>query len=460
MDLHKLIRELKSKKNVEENLLSFVSETNKAAFRFAKISLSFYFLTLSDNCLSGLLADEKNAVFAPELKELGKLLNAYLSGKEVDPQKVEALRVQNRALVENITKAVDQFTTLEYVLNRVEHRFVGQKSLDKDYSDYEKTHELITYLGNFEKDAQNLAVMRILEQLPVRLTKNKFYETVSERLSIYKEGEVSSFLSMVDSIKSASGINDGTEEVLYPELNEIYQKCSGSNFEETTRNDFESLQEQLANIGETLNLHMDLGSSVQEVLNAFEVVVLSKEHAAMEEREEKACDLILNESYKAFSGKKKSLNNAYEACSILEGKLEESEEEYRNWMNEYEVFANDFEKEIASGKIPFDQLYAIFILCSNSAFADVEKKDAIHNLVTDKFFNEVTLKLNESYAALFATLSRPFIRGIMARVFSLLPPRFQSQEDLENFIYESLSACHDEAEKLGCLEIIENIMRE
>ena len=47
---------------------------------------------------------------------------------------------------------------------------------------------------------------------------------------------------------------------------------------------------------------------------------------------------------------------------------------------------------------------------------------------------------------------------MMSRVLSILPPRFSSAEEYEDYALSALSACTDAAEKLGCVEVLTHLI--
>jgi len=447
VEFHKAVRELKSKTNVEDNLKFYFDCVKEKAFDYAQVNFAFELLTLADSKV-----DLEKSIHADVVKQFLELIS---KGDEVSFDALNALRTENRNHMESVTKAVDQFTMLEYVLNRIEHQYVMPKSLDFGYSDLDKTDELLKFLGNFEQDAQNMYIMQILEQLPVRMTKNRFYETVSDRLSIYKEGDVSSFKAMVDSVKSAAGLTE--DQCAYSgELVQIFNDLSTADLKTLPKKDYDAFVNKLAVIGEALNQDMDFGSSIQQLLNHYVAVVLSGNTADLNE----ACKTIVDASMEAFNGNLEALADGYDACTSLEGKLEETERDLTDVMQVADEIAESFAGQFETFEKDFERLHQLSLLCSNSLFADIDGSDlkVDFKTVDQTLFDEVVLELNKAFAALFATVSKPFVRATMARVFSLLPPRFHSQEELETFIYESLAACTDEAEKIGCLEVIENIM--
>ena len=55
-------------------------------------------------------------------------------------------------------------------------------------------------------------------------------------------------------------------------------------------------------------------------------------------------------------------------------------------------------------------------------------------------------------------MPRAVLRGLMARILSSLPVFFNSIEEVEEYIQNSLAACTDADEKIVSMELIREIM--
>ena len=76
--------------------------------------------------------------------------------------------------MEAITRYVDLFELYEYALNRVEYRF---KEMDRVEDDEAFARKVLRYI--FESDDNsviNNRIKEIISQLPVRITKEKYYD--------------------------------------------------------------------------------------------------------------------------------------------------------------------------------------------------------------------------------------------------------------------------------------------
>ena len=450
-DYHQILRDLQGKNNVEMNLNRMVALSKDAAYRFSLISFAFYDMTFFE----GLNHRNENNPYQDLIGRLVQLKEAYLQGHEVSFQDIAALRTENTHRMEALTKAVDVFTLLEYVLNRMEHRFIGQTELPEGYTDLSETEKLMRFLSNEQQESQNFYLYRMVEQLPVRMTKNRFYETVKERLTVYKGSDTAAFDGILASVLSASCAFVFRESVPgYEDLFELFRKITGTDPASVGRTDFETWQDRLRTVGERINSDMDCSQALQNVLNTFGAVLLTAYEGRTVPAEKPQTDIILGTVMDAFGKESPDLSAAYEACHELEGTLEDAGEYYHQIFSAMDELENRFVFDDGDVK-------KIGMLLSNSAYAELQRDELLTGaVVDDPVFEYAAGQLIRELSAFYAELPRAFVRASMARVFSILPPRFSDTEGVETYINEALSGCHDTAEKLGVLELLDGMMSE
>ena len=100
---------------------------------------------------------------------------------------------------EILTAFSDCFQIYEYVLNRVERRFLVMK--DSGRTPAGLAAELVQHIAGLEDDAgRNEMLREIIAQLPVRFTRQKFYSLVMERFSVLtgvSKASIEDFLYML-----------------------------------------------------------------------------------------------------------------------------------------------------------------------------------------------------------------------------------------------------------------------
>ncbi len=462
-DIHAIIRNLKSKNNQEENLKAYFEELSGRYEQYFTVTLAFSFLELC-----GILKDAADANEAfPDIydgtlsgicTDLSEALQAYyLNGDAVSSGRMTALRSEHIAAVERISNAVDVYTLDEYILNRIEYRFAENGSPEKEFTDGDLTDMLIAWLTGIPRDVQNLSIARIVEQLPVRMTKNRFYEMLSERLGIYKESDTEALSSVVSMLLSASGLNeDLPADPLYAPLIRMDQALRTDDLKNVSKKDFEIYENTLLASSIALNRNMDLGSALQNVLNAFSGVLLSGGHGSGAASEN--AGILISKTLEWSENCQNGMDELYALCEKLEGVLEETREKIEEAAGVLESIRLQYGKDDAETEESCRTMEMLSILSGNSAFAPLEPVQGVP--VSDAFLREKEDLVLKRYASLFEEVKRPYLRAAMARAISVLPPHFSTQEEVENYIMDSLSGCRDEAEKRCCTELLKKITEE
>ena len=140
---------------------------------------------------------------------------------------------------------------------------------------------------------------------------------------------------------------------------------------------------------------------------------------------------------------------------------ERTEEAYREDVGFFEdlksLFGDLLEEQPLAAMA--ESLRKVTLLLSDSDYASLGKSEG-PQFVDDAFFQEKTEEFISELSAYADRVNRTCIRAGMARMNGLLPPRFTTEEALETYIFESLRSCTSVPEKLGCVDIIEQLLLE
>ena len=188
--------------------------------------------------------DGNSSDFEECFSEATTIIKKYLiKGTKLDKRAIEAVasmrdKVENK--MTNLTSFTDAYEIYEYILNRVE---CGVKN-DFDDVDIDKLVEDVFRYIFSENDTVviNSKLQIVMGQLPVRMTKNKFFDIITNTLSIYKGGEQNSLDNFLDMIRTTSLIKK-PEGFLneYPNLYETYTMLANADYDNLSEDDFNSL---------------------------------------------------------------------------------------------------------------------------------------------------------------------------------------------------------------------------
>ena len=166
--------EITKGKNLDTNLKKYSYGmmdlyNNYSLIRFSMNYYSLAEIYLEDNENSETLFEEEVLKLVEEVFE-----NENVSSEIIE--KVNTLRNNIINKMKGIISLADIFSIYEYVLNRIEYRFKDGSDIVVE-SDDMFASRIISYILS-EKDQMliNTRISEVVRELPVRMTKNKFFE--------------------------------------------------------------------------------------------------------------------------------------------------------------------------------------------------------------------------------------------------------------------------------------------
>ncbi len=454
-----LIQEIHTGKNLDRNLKQYEKIAVPTYLDYGSLELTFSAFTFVQE-----MVEEKAALAAKEKDMTDRICETLgsLGRKEGESEtvihKMRELRQEITGKMDYFTSFTDRLICYEYVLNRMELKYIPAKELKKcleSFDEEEYMNRLCGYL--FRQEDQSVIrdkVRLVVGQVPVRMTKMKFFEKIGEALTLYKDGDKSSLDDFIYMIRTAAmvyePVNQGED---YPELQEILEDLERADYSNLTEEEYNRLVQQLEQGAEQIAQLTDFYYSMQRVVNGIYAMVLIQNYQAADTKLTAACRSIwiclANKEYRD------------EMLMPLEGRIEESVEK-TSYLESvlYEVKASYKEEAEAAGLTGFFQDFAIVAnLLSDSLFIDLdtvvqgEKADAAYvEQCREKLFRELEKKLSE--------VCRPVKRAIMGEVLEKLPLMFQKSGEVEEYIRVNLFGCQDEAEKCTVMTLLRDLMQE
>ena len=215
-NLKVLNREIREGKNPEQNLPAFFGELAGVYCRYARLELALQYPAFYEAIKDG------DIVLYDGDEELAGAVNALipeLFQKEFDGERMEkallladTLRSRATRKMEVITAYTDRFLMREYILNRLEYRY---KEIPEYEGDDENAREiLLRIFEDGDNAAINEKIRMMLAQLPIRMTKNKFFTFLEDSFDNYKGQDRETVESYLYMVRSAAGIYrpDGFEQ--------------------------------------------------------------------------------------------------------------------------------------------------------------------------------------------------------------------------------------------------------
>lgn len=465
-DIYTIMKRLEKGKDIEANLSSFsnhmMNNANRLSYsRFALNYPTFYEIyTELKESEEGIPATVDQAV-----NELNRIVKKYIgtafSGEQLEQSiaDIEQLRTQNIAAMKLLTAYTDCYTIYEYVLNRLEYRF---KEIKLETSDEDLKTEILNYLTiDNDKSIRQVKTVKMIEQLPMRMTRSKFFQILQDGLTVYIGSEKQSVKDLMYMLRTAAMMEqpEGMQE-LYPNLYEMMIRLSEVDFKTLTKEQYEVLANDLKAASDLLNHNIDLYMTLEELTNDLYVILLSTPYAIVDLDEKQNCEAIIQGVCELFESKETIPDALAERFEKIEGIQEQCSDVFHAGESMIEELQTSY-KNIIEG-IMLDKIYCslerMSKLLSTSLYIELESSITDH-VETDRdyimqTYAQFSLELKEHLKKQQKAVSR----AIMAKLITLLPMFLRTYQELETYIEVSLSSCSDQAEKAACIELIRQLM--
>ena len=387
------------------------------------------------------------------------LLKDFLEGS-LELEELNGLRDDTASAMEANTAYTDVFQAYEYVLNRLEGRFepqlMGNRNVRPDEEEW--TAEIMAYIMDTDEPmVVNERVQSVVGQLPIRLTRNKFFAMVEEGMSVYKGGPVSGLDDMLYILRSeAMLVRPEDMETGYEDLYSILREFEKTDFKAITAEEYRHLTAEMERAGQIL---LDTTGELMlfmDLINDLYVLMLSRRWAMMEVSEESLLQELLSKVRSLFEeGAVTALpQELTDKLSMLEGKQETYFEQWMRLAAEVKSAADSADED---GEI----LRKIELLMSDSSFMSLERPEAKADQKVDEEL--MAGKLERFFGELSAAWEgkpKVLVRAVMSKILSRLPVFFDSLEEVRLYVEGSLRSCSDVKEKEISMGLIRMLMEQ
>ena len=218
----KLGGEIKSDYNLEDNIKEYTKILGEKYNYYSLVKASMNYYTMKEIILE---MTDKNTDVCKYFSIITRLIgNNIIDRQPVDDEAMTAIK-QVRENIEYkmklLTAYTDAFEIYEYVLNRVE---AGIKDTVEEVDIDLLSDKMFQYVfSENDKVVINSKLQLLMAQLPIRMTKNKFYDVIANTLLLYKGGDASSLDEFADMIRTSALITKPKGfETEYPFLYHVY----------------------------------------------------------------------------------------------------------------------------------------------------------------------------------------------------------------------------------------------
>lgn len=466
-NMKQISKEIREGKMLEKNIPTLFNILAEKYHTFADVRLAMHYFAFYEA-----YTDDEGTWSAASLEIIDKVnriihdnvLNSN-SGMDREAAIQEVDQIRNRIMehMSAITKYIDIFQIYEYVLNRVEYRF-SDKVVTFDEEEFSK--EILRYIFDTEDSVViNEKIKDIIGQLPIRLTKQKYFEILKGSIQAYLGADAASLDSYLYMLKTSAMLHseDGMES-LYPTLWEKKTELSKLSLKDITKEDYDKAIGLLHAASLTLEIETTVFFGLQEIVNEVYAILLCGPYAGMIEGTtlaDKAASTILRKINEYFINhdKKELSDQLVDKFHNIEGVQEELSLDITSLEDSlYEVNVNH---KALTESLMLNQFLNILLrtkdLLSNSLFIDLHaaKRDEI---VDEEKVEKEVKALEEALTNLFNKHDRMIARAVMANTINKMPVFFIDHTEVMEYVMYSLQRCSDIYEKAACYELINDIM--
>lgn len=455
--MKKIIQNIHNGKKINESLEGYREMAVPLYSEYASLELTFSAYTLLQEIM-----EEKKKLAEKENVAIEEIL-VFLSEISRETADYEKLREKLEKIRERITVKMDLFTAYtdrlivyEYVLNRLELKFLPEEELAKQLSQIDEEQflkNLMIYLFS-DKDQSIIKdkLRLVIGQVPVHMTKAKWFEKIAEALTLYKGGERSSFDDFIYMLRTSALVYEpaypGGD---YPEVENALAVFSEEDFGKITESRYKELVEMLSKAANDIHEITDLYYSMQKVVNDMYGLAILFCYAKEDSKLIKACKGI----WRCLS-QREYLD---EMLIPLEGRIEPYVEKTSKMESVLYEIKNAYTKEISDscGIDFFEDFVRVVNLLSDSLFIDLDKVQRDEK-ADEQYVKERTEILLSEIEAAFETMSRPVRKAIMGQVMEKLPMMFDRTEEVEEYVRTNLLGCQNKTEKLIVMSILSDVI--
>lgn len=456
-DLVTAVNDLIKSKRVEENLHVYTEGLSSLYKRMAELRMAMNYFTFAE-VYTEMDKVTKN-VIDTSVDKIQKLVDEIVilkNFKEDAVNEIEAFRNELIRKMEILTSYTDRFQIVEYILNRVEYRFSDSGFGEAYYNDkFEK--DIYRYITS-DKDNSviNMKLSQVIAQVPMRLSKNKFYDMLKDSFSLYKGNEkqgVDDFLYM---IRTAGTLFEPEGfDTEFPTLNKYFKSLNNIDVENITKEKYEEYRAELDKASAMIEEYADFFVMITEVLNDVYSIALNF-NAMTDINESDKLNDIISDSYSLIEGHELDAEKIAESFVLFEGLQERLSAKIFNPESAMDEIISINESVIKGSEYEaaLKKLSVTARLQSASTFAKLQDDDDKKELADEAYINNVVDELVVEFSKLFENTDRYKKRAVMALVISNLPAFFNNLEEFKQYVHIALSQCTDVAEKQACMALI------
>ncbi len=458
-----MIKQLENHQNVEENLPKYAEYMSKHYYEHSLIQLAMNLYTFQERSQEYVSADPyvEKALYAIQKFTGMYVLDKKYENRTADRKEIHEIRNQITAKMRILTSYTDTLQIYEYILNRLEYSY---EIVDEDVDTEAYAKQVFQYLfQDNDKMVVNSRIQMVVAQLPVRITKSRFYEILQESLKIYTGAECSSVDDFANTIRACSGLErpEGFDTE-YPVLHETLKALEELDYMNLPKEDWQyytdKLQEMAGYIENIVTDYLMLEDIVNEVYAVMTACIYVKD----ETQEMGYATKILECVLEAMANETPIDEMAEDCFFALEGTPETLSEKLMKGEGLLFDLWSQYQKELEAQNLmeEYADLNLVSKLLCNSVFIDLKPDELTPEIADSIYIEQVKKELVEEFARSFASQNKLINRARMAMVMGNVPVFFNSQQEISDYLNYALEHCNNNSELKAVIAILDEMMEE
>ncbi|MDE6025767.1 MAG: hypothetical protein K2G45_09980 [Lachnospiraceae bacterium] len=462
-DFKKRITDIKKETDLCAKFAKYADCVKEHYNYYAVVKLSMNYYTIKE------MVEERSDISCDVIKRLDdvtSLLKKYVvSDADVSDSDIELIK-KVRGDVERkmqlLTSYTDGYETYEYILNRIE---AGIKGTVDDVHIDELASRVFKYIfTDNDKVVINSKLQLVMSQLPVRMTKNKFYDVVTNTLNIYKGGDKKAAGDFVDMLEKTALIAlPSGFDTEYPTLYSVYNNLKETDYKNVDETTYDSLCGKLSDAVTFIENESTFLVLFQEIVNDTFAILLTNNMKSVN-KQKKGYDSAVNIITSCANDKVIDLENKNIADSFIS--IEGVQEELLESVYVLETMQEEFMSsvnEAGQGAQSNDDAKIISILdklLSTSLFVSLEEDSDEPGIADGDYIASLRERLTGELARLFDDNATIVNRSIMSKLLSAMPIFLNSQQEIKSYLDYVLGNCRDTSELTACNRLLNELIEE
>ena len=314
-----------------------------------------------------------------------------------------------------------------------------------------------------DKMVVNSKIQMVTGQLPIRMTKKRFFDYLTDTLNIYRESDKSSVDGFVSMLQSTALLElpegYGTD---YPEIIKVIRVLEDMDYKNMDLTGYQALTEQFSVTTTRLTELVSNYLLAVELVNNLYAALLARPYQKNEQSETQTCISMLEGLHNAFITNSEIPEFVDEGFAEIEGVQETLGEDIMQFESILPDVLSDNKETISwlMSDEMFEKLLQISKLLSSSLFVDLEDDEGREESADAGYITSKRDLIVGQLTEFFDTHSKEVNRAVMAALFSNMPVLFNSQQEIKEYIEYSLGHCGNPSELMACAKLLEEMMAE